>query len=174
MRSLLLVILCCTLHVSFAQCIKKKDDMTGQVSVTVPIKKLGGTGAKGFETPLYLSATMTYGNGEYLLNLIPQFILSHSIHAGELIYFKFDDESVITIPVSVGGHTGRTTGMPFTQGDKTKIYEVVIEVTLSGENLNALKSKKLVKVRCDTEDYNIHGKDQKMVSDWIKCLESSK
>jgi hypothetical protein len=64
--------------------------------------------------------------------------------------------------------------MPFVQGDKTKIYETAIDVTVTGENLNSFKTRKLVKVRCDTKDYNIHGKDQKMIAGWIKCMESTK
>jgi hypothetical protein len=148
--------------------------MTGAVTVNVPVKKLGVTGTKAFETPLYLDGTLSLGEGTYYLTLFPQFLLSRTIHKGSLVYIKFDDESVITVPVEVTDRSRRTVAAAFTQSSKEKIYNNTLLIRLTDESIALLKTKKIIKIRCDTEDYNLKGKEQKLISEWIICMQEAK
>jgi hypothetical protein len=172
MKMILVIAMTMVLSNAFAQCSKKTDDMTKTTSVETKKQKLGGTGAKGFKTPMYVEGMMTYSDKSYVVYLFPQFADIKTIQKGSTVIVKFADESILNLKVNSTDVSIHGSGQMFTQGSSNTIWTNTVQLVLSESDVAALKAKKVTKIRVETEDYNI--KSDNAFIDWISCIDKNK
>lgn len=172
MKMILVIAMTMALGNTYAQCTKKTDDMTKTTSVETKKAKLGGTGAKGFKTPMYLEGKMSYFDNSYIVYLFPEFSDIKTIQKGSKVIVKLADESLLTLTVENTDVSSHSSGQAFTQGTNSTIWTNTVQLVLSESDVAALRTKKAVKIRVETEDYNV--KNDGAFMEWIACIDKTK
>jgi hypothetical protein len=172
MKIVLVMALGLVMNASFAQCIKKKDDMTGSVMIDTKMVRLGNTGAGFAKIILYLEGSVTYIGDGYQLYLNAQFKDIKTIEKGSTVYVKFTDESVLQLSAENTTISEHSTGASFTQGSNNTIWSNTVRTELKPADVETLKTKKIAKIRVDTEDYIVKKTD--IIPDMITCIEKTK
>ena len=171
MTRILTVILALTLcHGLSAQCSMKVDDFTKDTTYKSENRQIGKADIKE-RIPHYMGVQVDRLRSLYILFLFPEFPYKQSFKEGEVISLLFDDKTVLDLRVSSNDKAARTAPRPFTQGDKAKVYTSTLQFLLSDEDKEALRSKKVTKIRVGATDFNIDKKKQNEILSQIKCLE---
>jgi hypothetical protein len=168
MKYLIVMFLFILKDTSYSQCKKEIDEFTHDTIIRSNIETLGKTSI------YYLETQIIKTNGMYLLALTAEFLSVQTIEKGDLVYLKFEDESIFKLPITKTVISDHKKGKAFSQGTKNTIWYNELVFTLDKPILEDLKNKGLIKLRVNYWDYEVKEKNRFKVAQQIECVNQVK
>jgi hypothetical protein len=173
MKKYTLFIMLLVAHYATAQkCKVKVDPFTGKKSVRNVMTKIGKHKEGVLDTPLFLRCEVDCIDSLYFLTFEPQFLSVRTIKEGAEVLIKFEDSSILSLTVDETSISEFTEGESFTQGTSRTIWYNDLQFTLTKKEIEILKTKRIVLVRCNLFDYGVESNKADVVRNQINCIES--
>jgi hypothetical protein len=153
---------------AFSQCTKRVDEFTKQTIIENEKTKIGKFSNV---LPYFLKAAICFIDGSYLMRFQAEGPDIQTIESNSVIYFKFSNDSVLTIKNLKTDISTPTSGEPFTQGAKYTIWVNSLTLLLSKNDIDIFKTYEIVKVRCGNYDYKIKNDKISVFIDQISCIQ---
>lgn len=167
-------VLCLAVQMASAQCKKKVDEFTKDTTISTELEKMGKN-KEGFgDFAKFLKVEMTNINGRFALILVPQYRTIQTIEKGEIVYIKFQNDSIMKLIVQKTSISDHTKGEAFVQGTETTIWYNFLWFTLSPSQVLELEANEIKKVRCGINDYDVNEDNAGIVQKQIACIKKKR
>lgn len=159
-----------TIQVVSAQCKKKVDEFTNAVTISTDVEKIGKNKEGFMDFVKFLKVEMTNTNGRFALILMPEYRTIQTIEEGEIVYIKFQNDSIMKLPVQKTSISDHTKGEAFVQGTETTIWYNFLWFSLTPLQVSELEANKIKKIRCGINDYEIKEDKADIIQEQIACI----
>ncbi|MFY8169717.1 MAG: hypothetical protein ACOVK2_01230 [Candidatus Fonsibacter sp.] len=120
------------------------------------------TGFIKFNGGTYSLITKEYG---ILFWLQLESIISITVYEGDFIYFKLSDNSVVKFTVENDSYSRYSSSRQYTNS---------FGLLLEGEQLEALKGKEVIGIKCRVNEYNLSAKQGLQLKNNVECISKTK
>lgn len=170
-NSLLIVFFLVMTIDTYSQCVKKVDEFTNQVIIENKLVKLG---KQSFLRPYFIKAAIASIDDNYVIKIKAEGPNIQTIRIDDIIYFKFSDDSVITIKNITTNIAKPESGGPFSQGSKTTIWTNSLVLLIPQKDVESFNTKEIFKIRCGRNDYTVKENRSNVFIDQITCIKNLK
>jgi hypothetical protein len=160
---------------AYSQCTEKKDEFTGETKISSELQKLGTFVIK--DCPACQIYDLSFSlidmkeiSGYFSLFLIPEFMSVQTIKKGEILYIKFENDSLLQLPIGTKSSVSNYKQAP----NKTVLWYNSVGCVLTPEQATMLEQNKIKKVRLLEYVYEVDSKNSEVVQKAIACIREKK
>lgn len=149
------------------KCIKTIDEFTKDTIIQSDVESIGRCKHHGIN--YFIESKLYLVNGFPKIVLVPEFSKVQTIEKGEIIYFKFDNDSIFEFHAQESEVSDYKSGKPFTQGTSNTVWYNELHLPLSKDAIDILTQKQVVKIRIHGFVFDIKKGKEEAFKNMINC-----